>query len=81
MLDRIEVKNFIVDFLVKKEGEFIRENIDRCDLIDAGILDSLDIIDLALKLQERYSIRFDFSLPETFDAMRTVDSMVLLVTS
>ena len=47
------VKNIIDDFLTKKEGKSILKNIEKKNLVNDGILDSLDILTVASEIEKK----------------------------
>ena len=47
------VKNIVDDFLTKKEGKSILKNIEKKNLVNDGILDSLDILTVASEIEKK----------------------------
>ena len=47
------IKKIIDNFLVKKEGKSILKDIDKKNLIDEGLIDSLDILTLASQIEKK----------------------------
>lgn len=66
-------------FFMEREGEGILEEIRDIDFIDAGILDSLDIVTLAVFIEKNFGKKLDLANPATFDAARRFGSLVELV--
>ena len=60
------VKNIIDDFLTKKEGKSILKNIEKKNLVNDGILDSLDILTVASEIEKKTKKKIDISKPKNF---------------
>jgi len=60
------VKNIVDDFLAKKEGKSILKNIEKKNLVDEGILDSLDILTVASEIEKKTKKKIDISKPKNF---------------
>ena len=60
--------------VLKENNEEIVEDMDR-DLLASGILDSFDIVDLVVDLEENFSIQIDVDLV-TPDHFRTGNSII-----
>ena len=60
------IKNIVDDFLAKKEGRSILKNIEKKNLVDDGILDSLDILTVASEIEKKTKKKIDISKPKNF---------------
>ncbi len=60
------VKNIVDDFLTKKEGKSILKNIEKKNLVNDGILDSLDILTVASEIEKKAKKKIDISKPKNF---------------
>jgi len=80
MVNEINPKyNFLLDYFVGREGEQILDSLLKVDLIDAGLLDSLDILELAILIENNIGIKLDLSEVEVFDSIRSVNSIISLL--
>lgn len=80
MTDKINPKyNFLLDYFVGREGEQILDNLFEVDLINAGLLDSLDILELAILIEHNVGIKLDLSEVEVFESMRSLNSIISLL--
>lgn len=80
MTDKINPKyNFLLDYFVGREGEQILDNLFEVDLINAGLLDSLDILELAILIENNVGIKLDLSEVEVFESMRSLNSIISLL--
>lgn len=63
--------------VLKAENEEIVEDLDR-DLLTSGILDSFDIVNLVVALEEALSISIDVEMvtPENFQTARSIIKML-----
>ncbi len=72
------VEQELAQFFIEREGEGIMASIREMDLIEAGILDSLDLVSLAAFIEERFDRKLAVDDPKTFAAMRNYDTLVHL---
>tara|TARA_B000000477_G_scaffold99268_1_gene87265 strand:- start:228 stop:404 length:177 start_codon:yes stop_codon:yes gene_type:complete len=53
MKNKIIIKKIIDNFLIKKEGKSILQNIEKKNLIKDGLIDSLDVLFLASEIAKK----------------------------
>lgn len=68
-----------MDYFIKREGESIVKTIEDLDLIDAGLLDSLDLIELSEIILENTGVQLDLNQESTFLAMRKLSTLIDLI--
>jgi acyl carrier protein len=71
-----QVSSFLEDFFVKREGVEVLEYYRTVDYVDAGYLDSLDILELATLLELKFNLKIDFSNTQQFEAMRSFSGII-----
>ena len=66
------IREILVD--IRPENDFIED----IDFIEAGMLDSFDIITLVTDLEENFDIRIDGSdiLPENFCSIKAIENLI-----
>lgn len=70
----------LAQFFVEREGDGILEEIREIDFIETGIIDSLDLVSLAVFIEQNFGKKIDLASPETFSAARRFDSLMKLIT-
>ena len=75
-----DVEQKLAQFFVEREGSGILEEIREIDFIGTGIIDSLDIVRLAMFIEKNFHKKIDLTSPETFNAARRFDSLITLIT-
>jgi acyl carrier protein len=75
-----DVEQKLAQFFVEREGSGILEEIREIDFIGTGIIDSLDIVSLAMFIEKNFHKKIDLTSPETFNAARRFDSLITLIT-
>lgn len=75
-----EVEMKVAEFFVQREGEGILKTLKETDLIASGIIDSLDLVSLAVHIEKKFKIKLDLSDPKVLQSIRRFDSIVALVT-
>ena len=71
-----EIEREISQFFIEREGEGVMDSIRDVDLIDAGILDSLDLVSLATMIDSRFGVKLDIGDPAVLASMRRYDDLV-----
>ncbi len=79
MGNKERVKQFLLNYFIEREGTEVVKFIDDIDLIDEGLLDSLDILSLATKLEDEFDLSIDLSTKEKFNQMRRIQTIVNMV--
>lgn len=74
-----EKYRFLYDFFIQREGDQIVEELMNLDLIESGIIDSLDILELAILIENNTGVKIDLSNDQTFSAMRNFGSIINLI--
>jgi len=79
MTELSEKEKKIVRFFVEREGTGILEEIRDIDFLEVGIMDSLDIVSLAVFIEQEFGQKIDLTNPQTMLALRRFDSLVALI--
>jgi acyl carrier protein len=69
----------LAQFFVEREGAGILEEIKNMDFMEAGIIDSLDLVSLAVFIERNFNKKINLADPATFKAMRRFDSLLALI--
>lgn len=69
----------LAQFFIEREGEGVLDEIRDIDFIETGIIDSLDLVSLAVFIENKFNIKIDLADPATFSAVRRFDSLVSLI--
>lgn len=67
---------FILDFFVRREGEDVLEHLFDVDLIESGLLDSLDVLELTSIIEEELQIKIDLTSESVFQKMRSLNGII-----
>ena len=70
------IKKIIDNFLVKKEGKSILKGIDKKNLIDEGLIDSLDILTLASQIEKKTKKKIDISKAKNFNKFKKYKDLI-----
>ena len=71
--------NFLEDYFVKKEGKQVLKNIKKINLIEAGYLDSMDVVNLASLIQKTYKKKIDLSKESVLKSFEKFDLIIKLI--
>lgn len=74
-----DVEQKLAQFFIEREGDGILKEIREIDFIETGILDSLDMVSLAVFIEQNFHKKIDLVSPETFNAARRFDSLIALI--
>lgn len=70
---------FLLDFFIQREGDQIIAELEDLDLIESGIIDSLDILELVILIEKNLGVKVDLSNDQAFSAMRRFNSIIELL--
>lgn len=68
----------LAQFFVQREGEGVLDIITTVDFFKQGLLDSLDMVGLAVFIEKEFSRKLDLTDPATMKAMARFDSLCTL---
>lgn len=71
----------LAEFFVEREGEGVLEVLKTANLLGEGLLDSLDMVALAVHIEDRFGKKIDVVSDDTFNAMHSFDALHTLATS
>lgn len=74
-----EVREKLEQFFVDREGDGIVPELDQIDLVDAGILDSLDMVTLAVYIEREFGVKLSLADEDILEKLRRFNSIVELV--
>jgi len=74
-----ETEQQLAVFFVEREGAGILEEIKTIDFFESGIIDSLDLVSLAVFIEKNFQKKIDLTNPETFSAVKRFDSLINLI--
>jgi acyl carrier protein len=70
-----EQEQKLAQFFVQREGEGVLELLRDVNFLEHGLLDSLDMVSLAVFVQREFGRKLDLTNPETMKAMSRFDSL------
>jgi acyl carrier protein len=74
-----KTEDLLAKFFVEREGEGILSSIRTIDFVSSGVIDSLDLISLAVYIEKNFGVKIDLTQKETLDSIRRFDSLVALI--
>lgn len=81
MKKKIEHEKIIEKFFLKKEGQSIKKKLKKINLVKSGLLDSMDILNLAVFLSNKFNLKIDISNEKNLKAFEKFENIVNLVKS
>ena len=76
-LNKNEAK--LAQFFIEREGEGVLEIIKDIDFLEAGIIDSLDFVSLAVFVEKTFGKKLDLTDQDVFQAMKRFQSLLELI--
>jgi len=71
-----KLEGALFDFFEGREGEGAFQRLRAADLLQIGLIDSLDMVELAALISSVCEVRVDLSDSRHFDALRSIDGML-----
>lgn len=72
-------EKILENFFVKKEGQNVKKSLKKINLLKSGILDSMDILNLALFISKKFNIKVDISNEKNLKAFEKFDHILKLI--
>tara|TARA_B000000475_G_scaffold103649_1_gene84093 strand:- start:5351 stop:5587 length:237 start_codon:yes stop_codon:yes gene_type:complete len=76
MKNKIIIKKIIDNFLIKKEGKSILQNIEKKNLIKDGLIDSLDVLFLASEIAKKTKKKINISQSKNFNKFKKYKDLI-----
>lgn len=70
------IKKIVDDFLSKKEGKSILKDIEKKNLVDEGLIDSLDILTIASEIEKKTNKKIDISKSKNFNKFNKYKDLI-----
>ena len=70
------VKSIVDNFLVKKEGKKILKGIEKKNLLNEGIIDSLDIFTLSSMIEKKIKRKINIADPKVFKKFQKYKDLI-----
>ncbi|MCC6278784.1 MAG: acyl carrier protein [Oligoflexia bacterium] len=74
-----EKEQKLAKFFVEREGDGVLEVIKNIDFFADGIIDSLDMVSLAVYVEKNFGKKLDLTQRSTMDAMKRFDTLMGLI--
>lgn len=71
-----KLENVIKNFIEQREGVGTFDELRTVDLLDSGIIDSLDVVELSTIISTHCKHPVDLSDPIQFEAFRSIDGIL-----
>ena len=71
-----EIASFISEYFKKKDGVKVLKNIKNINLIESGLIDSLDLVTLSLKLEIKFKIKVNPNSSLTLKKFSNFDTLI-----
>ena len=81
MKKKIEHEKIIEKFFIQKEGQSIKKKLKKINLVKSGLLDSMDILNLAVFISNKFNIKIDISNEKNLKAFEKFENILNLVKS
>lgn len=72
-------KLIIESFFVQREGEDVLADLYKVDLFESGLIDSLDMVELIVFIEQSCGVRLNLSDTETFNSFNSAQRLVDLI--
>ena len=79
MIKSTNYEKVLESFFLKKEEENIKKSLKKINLLKSGILDSMDILNLALFISKKFNIKVDISNEKNLKAFEKFDHILKLI--
>lgn len=73
-----EQERKLAQFFVEREGEGVLEVIKTVNFLEQGLIDSLDMVSLAVFVEKNFRRKLDLTDPKTMEAMGRFETLYQL---
>lgn len=74
-----EEEKKLAKFFVEREGEGVLTDLRNIDFFETGLLDSLDMVTLAVFIEKAFGVKLNLAEGDTFNSVRRFDALMELI--
>ena len=71
-----DIENFLIKYLIEKEGKGVKKIIYKTNLLESGIIDSLDLITISIEIEKRFRIKINPNSSKTLKNFSKLNKMI-----
>ena len=80
-MKKIDIEKYIVNYFIEKEGKGIKKILFKINLLEDGIIDSLDLVTISIEIENKFNIKINPNTSETLKNFTHVKKIVEYVFS
>ncbi len=58
-MNKKEIEKFLLNYLIKKEGKKVTKILYKQNLLESGIIDSLDLVTISIEIEKNFNIKLN----------------------
>ena len=71
-----DIEDFLIKYLIEKEGKGVKKIIYKANLLESGIIDSLDLITISIEIEKRFKIKINPNSSKTLKNFSKLNKMI-----
>ena len=76
-----DIEKFLIEYFIDKEGKSVKKIIYNENLLDIGIIDSLDLVTLSIEIEKKFKIKINPNSSTTLSNFKYFNKMVTYIYS
>ena len=76
-----DIENFLLEYFIDKEGKNVKKIIYNENLLDNGIIDSLDLVTLSIEIEKKFKIKINPNSSITLNNFKSFNKMITYIYS
>ena len=71
-----DIEVFLTNYLIEKEGSGIKKSLLKIDLLESGIIDSLDLVTISIEIEKNFKIKINPNSSKTLKNFSNFNKMI-----
>ena len=71
-----DIEVFLTNYLIEKEGKGIKKTLFKIDLLESGIIDSLDLVTISIEIEKHFKIKINPNSSKTLKNFSNFNKMI-----
>jgi len=71
-----DIEVFLINYLIEKEGKGIKKLLFKINLLENGIIDSLDLVTISIELEKKFKIKINPNSSKTLKNFTNLNKMI-----
>lgn len=75
-MNKNKIEEFLINYFIQKEGAGVKKILFKTNLLETGMLDSLDLVTLSIQIEKKFKIKINPNSSETLKNFKDIKKII-----